>query len=142
MLRLIRITVPILGIKGCLYRAALGINKGDIGIVARERSEFTQCRKAVVVEAGLDDRDVLVFLPPVKPGALSELVSLEEEVSCRDINAAHRIDVTRVHVVKPKPVFAEELKVLPRIELWLKLSSDKFTGQRMRTRVEDVKALV
>ena len=110
--------------------------------MARERCDFAQRLEAAVVEADLDDRDVLVFLPPVKPGALSELVSLEEEVSCRDVNAAHRIDVARVHVVKPKPIFAEELKVLPRIELWLKLAGYQITGQRMRTRVEDVKALV
>ena len=110
--------------------------------MAGERSNLPQCRKAVVVEAGLDDRDVLVFLAPVKPGALAELVGLEEEVSGRDVNAAHRIDITRMHVVKPQPIPTKEFQVLTRIELWLKLAGYQIAGQRMRARVEHIKALV
>ena len=110
--------------------------------MAGERSNLPQCRKAVVVEAGLDNRDVLIFLAPVKPGALAKLVGLEEEGAGRDVNAAHRIDVTCVHVVKPKPIPTKEFQVLTRIELWLKPSNNKITRKRMRARVKHIKALV
>ena len=110
--------------------------------MAGERSNLPQCRKAVVVEAGLDNRDVLIFLAPVKPGALAKLVGLEEEGAGRDVNAAHRIDVTCVHVVKPQPISTKEFQVLTRIELWLELAGYQIAGQRMRARVKNVEALV